>query len=194
MIASIGLVANLICARILHQCEAESLNIRGAFLHVMGDVVGSLGAILAGLVIFFWQAYWADPAISVLVSFLILYSAWKLVKDAVLVLLEGTPAHVNLMVMKQALCKVTGVDSIHDLHVWTLTSGVHAMTCHAVVVEKTAGVGFWSNSSPSRGNNSTSFTQRFKSNMKIPVPMKRLSVTNTQKHSKRIFSLDAQRI
>lgn len=138
LIASMGLVANLICARILHRCEADSLNIRGAFLHVVGDVMGSLGAILAGLVIFFWQAYWADPAISVLVSFLILYSAWNLVKDAVLVLLEGTPAHVNLAVMKQALCKVTGVDSIHDLHVWTLTSGMHAMTCHVVVVQESS--------------------------------------------------------
>jgi len=136
VIATVGLVANLICARILHQCEVDSLNIRGAFLHVIGDVLGSLGAILASLVILFWKAYWADPAISVLVSFLILYSAWKLVKDAVLVLLEGTPSHVNLAAMKQALCKVAGVDSIHDLHVWTLTSGVHAMTCHAVVVQE----------------------------------------------------------
>ena len=135
VIAVVGLVANLFCARILHQCEADSLNIRGAFLHVIGDVLGSLGAILASLVILFWKAYWADPAISVLVSFLILYSAWNLVKDAVLVLLEGTPSHVNLAVMKQALCKVVGVDSVHDLHVWTLTSGVHAMTCHAVVAQ-----------------------------------------------------------
>ncbi len=135
VIAAVGLVANLFCARILHQCEADSLNIRGAFLHVVGDVLGSLGAILASLLILFWQAYWADPAISVLVSFLILYSAWNLVKDAVLVLLEGTPSHVNLAVMKQALCKVAGVDSVHDLHVWTLTSGVHAMTCHAVVAQ-----------------------------------------------------------
>ncbi|MCH8320039.1 MAG: cation transporter [Acidobacteria bacterium] len=136
VIAAVGLVANLICAWILHQCEANSLNIRGAFLHVVGDVLGSLGAILASLVILFWKAYWADPAVSILVSFLILYSAWKLVKDAVLVLLEGTPAHVNLMAMKQALCKVAGVDSVHDLHVWTLTSGVHAMTCHAVVAQE----------------------------------------------------------
>ena len=136
VIAAVGLVANLFCARILHQCEVDSLNIRGAYLHVIGDVLGSLGAILASLVILFWKAYWADPAISILVSFLILYSAWKLVKDAVLVLLEGTPAHVNLAVMKQSLCKVVGVDSIHDLHVWTLTSGVHAMTCHAVVAQE----------------------------------------------------------
>ncbi len=135
VIAAAGLVANLTCARILHQCEVDSLNIRGAYLHVIGDVLGSVGAILASLVILFWKAYWADPAISVLVSFLILYSAWKLVKDAVLVLLEGTPSHVNLAAMKQALCKVAGVDSVHDLHVWTLTAGVHAMTCHAVVAQ-----------------------------------------------------------
>ncbi|MCZ6878461.1 MAG: cation diffusion facilitator family transporter [Acidobacteria bacterium] len=133
VIATLGLGANLLSAWILHRCEEDSLNIRGAFLHVMGDVLGSLGAILASLAILFWQAYWADPAVSALVSFLILFSAWRLVKDSVLVLLEGTPAHVNLAVMQQALCTVAGVDSVHDLHVWTLTSGVHAMTCHAVV-------------------------------------------------------------
>ena len=75
VIAAVGLVANLFCARILHQCEVDSLNIRGAYLHVIGDVLGSLGAILARLVVVFGKAYWAEPAISVLVSFLILYSA-----------------------------------------------------------------------------------------------------------------------
>ncbi|MDA2927612.1 cation diffusion facilitator family transporter, partial [Acidobacteria bacterium AH-259-G07] len=133
VIAVLGLGANLFSAWILYSSQEESLNIRGAFLHVMGDVLGSVGAIGASLAIIFWQAYWADPAVSALVSFLILFSAWRLVKDSVLVLLEGTPAHVNLAAMKSELRKVPGVESVHDLHVWTLTSGVHAMTCHAVV-------------------------------------------------------------
>lgn len=133
VIAVLGLGANLFSAWILYSSQEESLNIRGAFLHVMGDVLGSVGAISASLAIIFWQAYWADPAVSALVSFLILFSAWRLVKDSVLVLLEGTPAHVNLAAMKSELRKVPGVESVHDLHVWTLTSGVHAMTCHAVV-------------------------------------------------------------
>ncbi|MDA2937302.1 cation diffusion facilitator family transporter, partial [Acidobacteria bacterium AH-259-A15] len=133
VIAVLGLGANLFSAWILYSSQEESLNIRGAFLHVMGDVLGSVGAISASLAIIFWQAYWADPAVSALVSFLILFSAWRLVKDSVLVLLEGTPAHVNLAAMKSELRKVPGVESVHDLHVWTLTSGVHAMTCHALV-------------------------------------------------------------
>lgn len=133
VIASLGLAANLTCARILHGSLEESLNIKGAFLHVAGDVLGSLGAIVASIVMIVWKAYWADPIVSVLVSGLILFSAWKLVKDSVLVLLEGTPSHINLAAMKEELCKIEGVDSVHDLHVWTLTSGVHAMTCHAVV-------------------------------------------------------------
>ncbi len=136
VIATIGLGANLFSAWILHRCHEESINLRGAFLHIMGDVLGSIGAMMAGVAIIFWGIYWADPAVSALVSVLILISAWRLVRDSVGVLLEGTPAHVNLSVMKEELCKVTGVSSVHDLHVWTLTSGVHAMTCHAVVDEK----------------------------------------------------------
>ena len=133
VLAALGLTANLVCAWFLHGSSRESLNVKGAFLHVMGDVLGSLGAIVAGLVMLFWQAYWADPLVSAFVSVLIFLSAWKLVKDSLLVLLEGTPSHVNLAAMKEQLCQVEGVESVHDLHVWTLTSGVHAMTCHAVV-------------------------------------------------------------
>lgn len=133
IIASLGLVANLFSAWILHGSREVSLNIRGAFLHVLGDILGSLGAIIAGLAMIFAQAYWADPAVSVLVAFLIIFSAWNLVKDSVLVLLEGVPAHVDLSAMKRELCTVPGVQSVHDLHVWTLTSGIHAMTCHAVI-------------------------------------------------------------
>ena len=133
-IALLGLGANLVSAWVLYGSQQESLNIRGAFLHVVGDIVGSFGVIVASLAVIFWQAYWADPAVSILVSLLILVSAWKLVKDSVRVLLEGKPSHVNLRAMKQELCRVSGVESVHDLHVWTLTSGLHAMTCHAVVV------------------------------------------------------------
>lgn len=133
VIASLGLAANLFCAWVLRKGHRHSLNIQGAFLHVMGDVLGSLGAMFAGLMMLLRQAYWADPLVSVLVSFLILFSAWRLVKDSLSILLEGTPAHINLAAMREELCKVEGVESVHDLHVWTLTSGVHAMTCHAVV-------------------------------------------------------------
>ena len=136
IIALLGLGANLISASILHGSHKDSLNLQGAFLHVMGDVLGSVGAIGASLAILFWGFYWADPVMSVLVSLLIFFSAWRLVRDSVLILLEGTPSHVNLATMKAELAQVPGVQSVHDLHVWTLTSGVHAMTCHAVVEQE----------------------------------------------------------
>ena len=108
MVASLGFAANLVCVWVLRGSHQENLNIRGAFLHVIGDALGSLGTIGAGLLILFWQAFWADPMVSVLVSILILWSAWKLVKDSLLVLLEGTPSHVNLAALKEQLCEVGG--------------------------------------------------------------------------------------
>ncbi|MGI8785549.1 MAG: cation diffusion facilitator family transporter [Acidobacteriota bacterium] len=133
VISVLGLASNLVCAGILHGSRDGSLNVRGAFLHVVGDILGSVGAIAASILILGWGWYAADPIISVAVSLLILFSAWRLVRESVGILLEGAPAHVNVLVMKEELGKVDGVDSIHDLHVWTLTSGVHAMSCHAVV-------------------------------------------------------------
>jgi len=133
VIAFAGLVANLICAFFLHHSQHTSLNIRGALLHVIGDAVSSVGAILAGILMLWKQWYLADPLASFLVGGLILIGSWSLVKDSVNILLEGTPAHIDLTIVKGELSKVRGVESIHDLHIWTLTSGVHAMSCHAVL-------------------------------------------------------------
>jgi cobalt-zinc-cadmium efflux system protein len=134
VIGVLGLIANLVSASVLRGSHAHSLNVRGAFLHVVGDILGSVAVICAGVAISLWGFFWADPGVSAFVSLLILLSAWKLVRDSVLILLEGTPAHVDLSVMNKELCGVSGVISIHDLHVWTLTSGVHLMTCHAVLL------------------------------------------------------------
>jgi len=134
LIGIMGLIANLASASVLHGSHKHNLNIRGAFLHVLGDILGSIAVICAGAAISLWGFFWADPAVSALVSVLILLSAWRLVRDSVLILLEGTPAHVNLRAMIKELCEVPGVSSVHDLHVWTLTSGVHVMTCHAVLL------------------------------------------------------------
>lgn len=132
-VASAGLAANLASAHFLSRAHHESLNVRGAFLHVMSDALGSVGAMIAGLLMLFWKLYVADAVISIFTTFLILYSAWRLVRDAVDILLEGTPSHINLGVLQRELSSVASVESIHDLHVWTLTSGIHAMSCHAVV-------------------------------------------------------------
>ncbi len=133
LVAVVGLLVNLSSAWFLHRSHRHSLNLKGAFLHVIGDTVSSVGTILAGLIMLFKNWYLADPLISILVGLLILYSSWNLVRDSVDILLEGTPAHIDLNTVRNALRSVEGIESIHDLHVWTLTSGIHAMSCHAVV-------------------------------------------------------------
>ena len=132
-IASIGLIANVTGAAILHRGHAHSLNQRGAYLHVVSDLLGSVGAIAAGIIVLAtgWTA--ADPLISVLIALLILGSAWRLVRESTDILLEATPAHIPLGEVHDRLASVPGVTSVHDLHVWTVTSGVVAMSWHLVV-------------------------------------------------------------
>lgn len=128
-----GLIVNLVSARMLFGAHHHDLNLRGAFLHVLSDLLGSVGAVAAGLLIMWRGWVWADPAISVLISLLIVYSSWRLISDSVNVLLEGTPAHINLAAVEQAMRTVDGVRAIHDLHIWTITSNRHALTAHVVI-------------------------------------------------------------
>ena len=131
--AVVGLFVNLINAYFLYGSQSISLNVRAAFLHVTGDAIGSIGAIFAGILMKFKGWYIADPIVSMAVGVLIIYNAGKLVRDSINILLESTPGHINLETIHQELCNVEGVRSIHDLHVWTLTSGFYAMSCHAVL-------------------------------------------------------------
>jgi cobalt-zinc-cadmium efflux system protein len=133
VVACAGLLANMLSAYFLLGEHRHSLNVRGALFHVVSDAIGSAGAILASLAILFGGYYAADPAISVVVGLLILSSSWVLIRDAVDILLEGTPSHVNIRSLQDDLRNVAGVESVHDLHVWTLTSGVLAMSCHVVI-------------------------------------------------------------
>lgn len=132
-VAAGGLLVNAACAWILHPLHAHSLNARGAYLHVLGDLLGSIGTVAAGATIRFtgWQA--ADPIASILVTLLIVRSSWHLVRESVDVLLEATPSHISLGAVRDALSRVEGVSAVHDLHVWTVTSGMVAMSAHAVV-------------------------------------------------------------
>ena len=132
-VAALGLIANLAGAAILHRGHDHSLNERGAYLHMLSDALGSFGALAAGAVILLsgWLA--ADPLISILISLLILGSAWRLVKESADVLLEGAPAHIALSDVHDRITSIPGVASVHDLHVWTVTSGVIAMSGHLVV-------------------------------------------------------------
>jgi cobalt-zinc-cadmium efflux system protein len=132
VVALIGLLANLASAWVLFGKHHDSLNVRGAFFHVLTDAIGALGAVLASIAILVSGYGFADPLISVVVAVLILWSSWILIRDAVDILLEGTPAHINIVSLREQLGLVDGVGSVHDLHVWTLTSGVLAMSCHIV--------------------------------------------------------------
>lgn len=130
-----GLAVNLVSVWLLSRSGGENLNVRGAFLHVMGDLFGSLAAVAAGGLIVWKGWHWADPLFSVVIGVLIVVNAWRLVAEAVNILLEGTPSHINAVAVEQALREVAGVKGIHDLHIWTITSGRHAVTAHVVVQE-----------------------------------------------------------
>ena len=132
LIAAGGLVVNLIAAYLLHGDHAHDLNMRGAWLHVMGDALGSVTAIIAGGLILAFGWFWADAVCSVLISFIIIFGAWNLIKESVNVLLEGTPAHINLQAVEDAIRETEDVADVHDLHVWTITSGIEALSVHVV--------------------------------------------------------------
>jgi cobalt-zinc-cadmium efflux system protein len=136
VIACVGLLVNLVSAYLLYGEHHHSLNVRGALFHVISDAIGSAGAILASLAILIGGYAAADPAISVIVGVLILSSSWRLIRDAVDILLEGTPSHVDIVSLQHDLKSIGGVQSVHDLHVWTLTSGVLAMSCHVVISDE----------------------------------------------------------
>jgi cobalt-zinc-cadmium efflux system protein len=133
MVAAVGLAANAAGAAILHRGHEHSLNQRGAYLHILSDLLGSFGALVAGVIIFATGWVRADPIMSVLISLLILGSAWRLVKESADVLLEAAPAHIALSDVHDRIASIPGVASVHDLHVWTVTSGVIAMSGHLVV-------------------------------------------------------------
>lgn len=136
-IAVIGLLVNILVAWILMRGgdTKENLNLRAAFLHVLSDLLGSVGAITAALLIIFFGWAWADPLASVVVAILVLISGWRVTKEAVHVLMEGTPKNVDLEQVAQTIEALPGVKSIHDLHVWSITSGKNAMSGHVVVKE-----------------------------------------------------------
>jgi cobalt-zinc-cadmium efflux system protein len=132
-IAAIGLGANLVALRMLHRGHRHSLNLRGVYLHVAGDLLGSVGALLAGGIIALTGWTRADALVSMVVALLILLSASRLVRESVDVLLEAVPRHISLTDVERRLASIPDVSSVHDLHVWTVTSGVIAMSGHAVV-------------------------------------------------------------
>ncbi len=134
-VASIGLVVNIVGMVILRSGSKESLNMKGAYYEVLSDTLTSVGVIIAGVIMLTTGWYYADPLISAGIGLFILPRTWALLKDAVAVLLEGTPTDVNIATLRERLSKTEGVAEIHDLHVWSLTSGVNALSVHAVLAD-----------------------------------------------------------
>jgi len=132
LVASGGLLVNLVCAWLLHGEHEKDLNVRGAWLHVLGDAAGSVGAILAGALVALYGWHRADPLFSAVIGLLIIWSSWNLIREATNVLLEGTPSHINLAAVEGTIRETRGVEDVHDLHVWTITSGREALSAHVV--------------------------------------------------------------
>ncbi len=130
-----GLLVNAVSAWILHPVHTHSLNARGAYLHVLGDLLGSVGTVIAAIIVRWTGWLAADPLASIVVTLIVVRSAWRLVRESVDVLLESTPAHISLGRVRDGLQAIVGIESVHDLHVWTATSGMVAMSAHAVVRE-----------------------------------------------------------
>ena len=136
-VATLGLGVNIIGASLLHSHAHDNLNVRGAYLHVLGDLLGSVGAIAAGVIVLTTGWTPADAIISAMIALLILFSAWKLMREATHVLLESVPAHIDMDRMLDALSSIDGLDEVHDVHVWTLTSGFVAISAHGVIDDPT---------------------------------------------------------
>jgi cobalt-zinc-cadmium efflux system protein len=133
IVALLGLLVNIVAAGILYGSHHHNLNLRGAFLHIVSDALGSVGAIAASLIMLFTGWYVADPLISILIGLLILHSSWNLIKESFSVLMQAVPKGIRLEDVQQALEGVEGVSKVHDLHVWAVTSDIFTLSAHAVV-------------------------------------------------------------
>ena len=133
VLALVGLGANILVASRLREHSTHSLNLRGAYLHVISDILGSIGAVVAGVVIVATGWNGADAVASALIAVLILVGSWALVSEAVDVLMEAVPAHIDVDALRRSLERVPGTGEVHDLHVWSLTTGRYALSAHAVV-------------------------------------------------------------
>jgi cobalt-zinc-cadmium efflux system protein len=136
-VAAVGLVANVVGISILRSASRENLNVKGAFLHMWSDSVSSAGVIVAGVVILFTGWTVADPVVSILIGVLILRGAAGLVLESSDILLEAVPKHLDVNQVSSALKEIRGVRDVHDMHLWTITSGVHALSCHVLIEDQT---------------------------------------------------------
>ncbi|MHB0870603.1 MAG: cation diffusion facilitator family transporter [Chloroflexota bacterium] len=135
-VALLGMAANLYVAFSLHKEHGENLNVRSALLHVIGDILASAAVIAGGVVIYFTGWYFVDPLLSVLIALIIVGGAWSVVLETINILMEGAPSGINLDKVLQDVRATPGVVDAHDIHVWSLASGIHAMSGHVVIEDR----------------------------------------------------------
>ena len=136
IVAAIGLVANVIGIAVLRSAGSRNLNVKGAFLHMWSDTLSSIGVIAAGAIILLTGHTIADPIISIIIGLLILRGAGGLVWESVNILLEAVPKNIDVSRMNNAVRKIKGVRDIHDVHLWAITSGMYAMSCHLLIEDQ----------------------------------------------------------
>ena len=136
LIAVIGLVANCIGILLLKRASHRSLNIKAAFWHVLGDTISSVGVIVAGIIIAITGWRYADPLVAILIGIIILWGAVRITRESMEILLEAVPKHIHINAVDESIRQVTGVEDVHDLHIWTITSGIYAMSAHVRITDQ----------------------------------------------------------
>jgi cobalt-zinc-cadmium efflux system protein len=138
ILVGVGLIAvlvNIVTAMLVHKGSDTDLNLRSAFVHLMGDVFSTIGAVIAGVVIYFTGANWLDPFVSVLIGVLILYNAWGILREALDILLEAKPRDINSAKLIEDMLEIEGVLGVHDLHVWSITQNLRTMSAHVLTAD-----------------------------------------------------------
>jgi len=132
-VGALAFLINGVTAWLVKDGSEHDLNLRSAFLHLMGDVMSTLGAVIAGIIIAFTNWNWLDPLVSVLIGFFILWNAWGILRQSVHILLESAPESIDMDSMIQSMLKVEGVRGVHDLHVWSLNESLRALSAHIII-------------------------------------------------------------
>ena len=136
IVAGIGLAANLVGLYLLRKGSGKNINIRSAFWHIIGDTLSSVGVIIAGVIIYFTGWYIADPILAVVIGVIILWGAVRIVKEAVDILLESVPANLEIEKVADAVKKISGVENMHEIHIWTITSSIYALSAHLKIADR----------------------------------------------------------
>jgi len=139
--AVVGGLVNLVVAGVLHRESSRSLNVRSAFLHVVGDLLGSVGVLVAAIAILVGNVVWVDAAVSIFIGLIIIVGAARILREAITIFLEATPAHIDVDELVAELAAIPGVLGVHDLHVWSITPSIHALSCHLLVEDRSISQG-----------------------------------------------------